>query len=69
MANDKSALDAEALAFHENGRPGKLEITPTKPLASQRDLSLRPPSFASKLLHFSLVERWKGGEVWPESAS
>ena len=40
MANDKSALDQEALAFHENGRPGKLEITPTKPLASQRDLSL-----------------------------
>ena len=40
MANDKTALDQEALAFHENGRPGKLEITPTKPLASQRDLSL-----------------------------
>ena len=40
MSNDKSALDREALAFHENGRPGKLEITPTKPLTSQRDLSL-----------------------------
>ena len=40
MAFDKSALDKEALAFHENGRPGKLEITPTKPLTSQRDLSL-----------------------------
>ena len=30
----------EALQFHANGKPGKLEITPTKPLATQRDLSL-----------------------------
>ena len=30
----------EALAFHASGKPGKLEITPTKPLATQRDLSL-----------------------------
>ena len=40
MAKDISALDQEALAFHENGRPGKLEISPTKPLATQRDLAL-----------------------------
>ncbi len=33
-------LDEEALAFHANGRPGKLEITATKPLMSQNDLSL-----------------------------
>ena len=33
-------LDQEALAFHANGRPGKLEITATKPLMSQHDLSL-----------------------------
>ncbi|WP_029077208.1 NADP-dependent malic enzyme [Kaistia adipata] len=32
--------DAEALDFHAHGRPGKLEITPTKPMATQRDLSL-----------------------------
>jgi len=32
--------DAEALDFHARGRPGKLEITPTKPMATQRDLSL-----------------------------
>ena len=31
---------AEALQFHAQGKPGKLEITPTKPLATQRDLSL-----------------------------
>jgi malate dehydrogenase (oxaloacetate-decarboxylating)(NADP+) len=30
----------EALAFHARGRPGKIEITPTKPLVTQRDLSL-----------------------------
>ncbi|MBS0470151.1 MAG: NADP-dependent malic enzyme [Proteobacteria bacterium] len=30
----------EALAFHAGAKPGKLEITPTKPMATQRDLSL-----------------------------
>ncbi len=32
--------DQEALQFHQSGRPGKLEIVPTKPMATQRDLSL-----------------------------
>jgi len=32
--------DAEALDFHARGKPGKLEISATKPLATQRDLSL-----------------------------
>ncbi|MEE2690147.1 MAG: NADP-dependent malic enzyme [Pseudomonadota bacterium] len=32
--------DEEALGFHSRGKPGKLEITPTKPMATQRDLSL-----------------------------
>ena len=32
--------DDEALRFHSHGRPGKLEITPSKPMATQRDLSL-----------------------------
>ena len=35
-----SFTDQEALNFHQEGRPGKLEITPTKPMATQRDLSL-----------------------------
>src|ERR1700676_4103809 len=35
-----SFTDKEALVFHSQGRPGKLEITPTKPMATQRDLSL-----------------------------
>ena len=30
----------EALQFHAEGRPGKLQIVPTKPMATQRDLSL-----------------------------
>jgi malate dehydrogenase (oxaloacetate-decarboxylating)(NADP+) len=33
-------FDQEALAFHASGRPGKIEITPTKPLTTQHDLSL-----------------------------
>ena len=32
--------DREALLFHSEGRPGKLEIVATKPMATQRDLSL-----------------------------
>jgi malate dehydrogenase (oxaloacetate-decarboxylating)(NADP+) len=35
-----SVTDEEALQFHQRGKPGKLEITPTKPMATQRDLSL-----------------------------
>ncbi|TCT11962.1 allosteric NADP-dependent malic enzyme [Tepidamorphus gemmatus] len=32
--------DQEALLFHNQGKPGKLEVNPTKPMATQRDLSL-----------------------------
>jgi malate dehydrogenase (oxaloacetate-decarboxylating)(NADP+) len=32
--------DAEALEFHSRGRPGKLEVIASKPMATQRDLSL-----------------------------
>ena len=37
---DKTFTDGEALRFHSRGKPGKLEISPTKPMATQRDLSL-----------------------------
>src|SRR3954453_983861 len=30
----------DALDYHRSGRPGKLEVVPTKPLVTQRDLSL-----------------------------
>ncbi|HRO04044.1 MAG TPA: malic enzyme-like NAD(P)-binding protein, partial [Terricaulis sp.] len=36
----KSFTDAEALDFHRHPTPGKISITPTKPMATQRDLSL-----------------------------
>ena len=34
------AFDREALFFHSGGRPGKIEIIASKPMATQRDLSL-----------------------------
>jgi malate dehydrogenase (oxaloacetate-decarboxylating)(NADP+) len=47
MAEDKPVgrkrptfTDQEALDFHSRGRPGKLEVMATKPMATQRDLSL-----------------------------
>ena len=35
-----SDLDRAALEYHRQPKPGKLEITPTKPLGTQRDLAL-----------------------------
>ncbi len=40
MPDRPSFSDDEALAFHSRGKPGKIEIAPTKPMATQRDLSL-----------------------------
>ena len=41
MANEGAAdLKSDALHFHREPRPGKLEIMATKPLANQRDLAL-----------------------------
>ncbi len=34
------AFDREALEYHSGGRKGKLEVVPSKPTATQRDLSL-----------------------------
>jgi len=33
-------LDKDALEYHRRGRPGKIEIQPTKPVSTPRDLSL-----------------------------
>jgi len=38
--NRPTFTDQEALLFHSSGRPGKLEVVATKPMATQRDLSL-----------------------------
>ncbi len=35
-----SSLDEEALLFHASGRPGTIEVRASKPLTTQRDLSL-----------------------------
>ena len=48
------SLDKEALDLHARGRPGKLEITATKPLTTQRDLSLAySPGVAAPCLKIS----------------
>ena len=45
------SLDAEALAFHRQPTPGKLAVVATKPMATQRDLSLAySPGVAAPVL-------------------
>jgi malate dehydrogenase (oxaloacetate-decarboxylating)(NADP+) len=36
----KSNRNQDALNYHSNGRPGKIQVVPTKPTNSQRDLSM-----------------------------
>ncbi|RYY27729.1 MAG: NADP-dependent malic enzyme, partial [Sphingobacteriaceae bacterium] len=38
--NKASNRKQDALDYHSSGRPGKIEVVPTKPTQSQRDLSL-----------------------------
>ena len=38
--SSRSNRKKEALEFHSKGRPGKIQVVPTKPLTTQRDLSL-----------------------------
>ncbi len=46
--------EEEALRFHAEGKPGKIEIAPTKPLTTQRDLSLAySPGVAYPCLHIA----------------
>jgi malate dehydrogenase (oxaloacetate-decarboxylating)(NADP+) len=37
---ENMSQQSRALAYHERGRPGKIEVVPTKPLATQRDLAI-----------------------------
>ena len=39
-AEKRTFTDEEALGFHKHPTPGKIAIAPTKPMATQRDLSL-----------------------------
>ena len=48
------SLEKEALEFHARGRPGKIEITATKPLTTQHDLALAySPGVAAPCLKIS----------------
>jgi len=38
--SSRSKLERDSLLMHAQGRPGKIEICPTKPMTTQRDLSL-----------------------------
>jgi len=45
-------LEEGALFYHMNPKPGKMEITATKPLGNQRDLALAySPGVAAPCLH------------------
>ena len=39
LQNSTADDDSPAIRYHAEGRPGKIEVVATKPLASQRDLS------------------------------
>ena len=50
----RRVTEEEALRFHAEGKPGKIEIAPTKPLTTQRDLSLAySPGVAYPCLHIA----------------
>jgi len=40
IERDATQLQQESLLMHASGRPGKIEVTPTKPLTTQHDLAL-----------------------------
>lgn len=40
MNTNPKSLKEEALEYHSEGRPGKIEVVPTKPYSTQHDLSL-----------------------------
>lgn len=52
--NKPTITEEDALQFHLNGRPGKIEIIASKPLTTQRDLSLAySPGVAYPCLHIA----------------
>ncbi len=54
MTTTAHVTEEDALLFHARGRSGKLEISPTKPLTTQRDLSLAySPGVAWPCLHIA----------------
>jgi len=54
MSESEHVTDDDALLMHAAGRPGKIEITPTKPLTTQRDLALAySPGVAAPVLRIA----------------
>jgi malate dehydrogenase (oxaloacetate-decarboxylating)(NADP+) len=52
--SSRRVTEEESLRFHAEGKPGKIEIAPTKPLTTQRDLSLAySPGVAYPCLHIA----------------
>lgn len=52
-------LKQSALDFHEFPVPGKIQVSPTKPLATQRDLALAySPGVAAPCLEIEKI-RWR----------
>ncbi|MFA6022187.1 MAG: malic enzyme-like NAD(P)-binding protein, partial [Rhodospirillales bacterium] len=50
----QTALERETLLMHASGRTGKIEVVPTKPMTTQRDLSLAySPGVAFPCLHIA----------------
>ena len=65
-----SISDEEALEMHRSGRPGKIEITPTKPLTTQRDLSLAySPGVAAPCLAIQATTRPRCTSTPPRAIS
>jgi malate dehydrogenase (oxaloacetate-decarboxylating)(NADP+) len=53
-ARAEANLERETLLMHSSGRPGKIEITPTKPLVTAHDLALAySPGVAFPCLHIA----------------
>ena len=59
MTKDK--LRDAALTYHSQGRPGKIEVVPTKPYSSQRDLSLAYSPGAVSYTHLDVYKRQDQG--------
>src|SRR5258707_5196374 len=56
FADRRSYTDQEALDFHAGAKPGKLEIRASKPMATQKDLSLAySPGVAAPVLAIAKI--------------
>ena len=54
-----SNLRNEALEYHKlGGKPGKIEVTPTKPLDTQRDLAMAYTPGVAEPVRLLAAERW-----------